>query len=162
MTRQDNNRLYYMGQELRTLSLELEQLRNDRKCTPIRGALADIDRHVGELRTLDLDEIYKEMCAYLDEHTARLQYIENSESKNGYTDKYDMYTAGTYCGTYTEHNDHFNSNETKEYYKEKILDKFHKYVSVLYYIMHALPIDMRKRYPVPVSACEEPWLLDER
>ena len=159
LSKKQANILASMKQELDELKAEcIEILQGD--FFPLKVVIKSF---MTSLTGADTEEKYNNGCAWLDEKIFHMNYIEAPEEKNGYAFKYDMDTAGTYCGMYTTEG--YKGEPTKkEYYKEKLLDKFKKLLSLIYYEWEDLPIDYRPKAPTPYSACdlaEAYWLAEE-
>ena len=148
-----------MEQELKTLSRECKEIFGGNIQALKESALALNAHLIGE----DTKAKYKNGCTYLDDIVEHWNYIEDPDSKKGYSDKYDVRVAGTYYGKKTVQG--YKGEPTKEdFYTESILDKFHKFISLVYYTVFDLPIDYRPKAPTPCSACdlaESYWLAGE-
>jgi len=116
---------------------------------------------IGVCIPAELDTV-ESITKYLDE-TAQILNSATDTDGNQYT-VYDMETPGTYICTYeTENKYHGRKTPSKsELYMDTLLDKWHKVLSLAYYRAHNLAYDFAPRpIVVPVSACDEPWLLDK-
>lgn len=107
---------------------------------------------IGDPATLE------ELEQQIDNATHALNYIEDKTDDNRPATKYDIRQAGSYICTYdTTTSYHGRESQTKrEYYREKLIDKWHTLLSLAYYIKYDLPMDFRPRnqLPTPVSACD--------
>jgi len=119
-------------EDLRTLALEINQL-------------SDTLPRVSELNNYTTVE---DIEHHIEQDIDRLNYTENPEYKNIATTKYDMRTAGTYICHYTD-----EQGNHHDMYKESLLDKFHTWVSLMFYQLAGIPEETRTPLVVPVSAC---------
>lgn len=111
-------------------------------------------------------ESVEELEAYLDEQIAHINYLDTSkeeDSKNGYATKYDIRSAGSHLYSYKKKYEWNGKEEstTTDVYKETVVDKFHTYISLLYYTLHGFIQDytIRQDIVLPVSACAE-WEVE--
>ena len=162
LTTKEIRRLDAMQRELNTISAEVDAIAEEQKTgyelLLQYAELTDIN-FIGE----DTQTKYKNACSFLDKIIFSLNYIEDPDSKKGYSFKYDDRSAGTYCGTYKTVG-YKGRLDTVPYYKDKLIDKFHNMLSLVFYNNFDLPIDFRPKAPTPCSACdlaESYWLTGE-
>ena len=144
-----------------------------------RAEMTILHNNIESLKIIRNEKAYAEtigVCIPSDIETLESleQWIdEETETRNTTTDTdgtrhslFDIRTSGTYiCRTDTTNEYHGRTTPTKrDFYLVTLLDKWRNLLSLAYYQAHDFITDYQPidNIVVPVSACDKPWILDER